>query len=64
MSGNPVVVKGKCKLRLNPEDSIYIPREEIHRIEAPHGNVKLIEIQHGECDEKDIERLADDYNRN
>ena len=63
VKGHPVVVKGKARVLLNPEDSIYIPKGEIHRIEAAHDDVRIIEVQHGICDENDIERLEDDYER-
>jgi len=63
LKGHPVVTKGKSKVLLNPEQSIYIPKEEVHRLDAPHDNVEIMEVQHGACDEEDIERLSDDYGR-
>tara|TARA_R100001510_G_C7551466_1_gene135096 strand:+ start:296 stop:631 length:336 start_codon:yes stop_codon:yes gene_type:complete len=63
LTGHPVVTKGKCKILLKPEDSIYIPKEEIHRIEATHDNVQIIEVQQGICEETDIERISDEYGR-
>ncbi len=63
LEGHPVITKGKAKLKLSPDDSIYIPLGEIHRIDAAHDDVKIIEVQHGICDENDIERIADDYER-
>ena len=61
--GHPVVTKGSTRLVLSPEDHIYIPKGEIHRIEAPHDNVQIIEVQHGICEETDIERISDEYGR-
>ena len=63
VKGHPIVTKGKSKILLNPEDSIYIPLGETHRIEADRDDVHIIEVQHGICDEDDIERLHDDYDR-
>tara|TARA_R100001443_G_scaffold72585_1_gene80693 strand:+ start:102 stop:437 length:336 start_codon:yes stop_codon:yes gene_type:complete len=63
VKGHPVVTKDKFKTPLKPEDSIYILKGEIHRIEAPHDNVQIIEVQHGVCEEADIERLSDEYGR-
>ena len=63
LKGHPVVTKGSSKLKLGPEDSIYIPTGEIHRIEAAHDDVRIIEVQHGICDEDDIESIEDDYGR-
>ena len=61
VKGHPVVDKGKTKLVLEPEQSIYIPVGEVHRVEAHTDDVRIIEVQHGICDEEDIERLEDDY---
>ena len=63
LKGNPTVTKGKCKVVLKPEDTIYIPKGETHRIEAIRDNVQIIEVQHGICEEIDIERISDEYGR-
>jgi mannose-1-phosphate guanylyltransferase len=67
-----VIVKGiasiTCggeKFKLKENQSTYIPRGEIHRLEN-HGNetLEIIEIQTGEYfGEDDIIRLEDDYER-
>ena len=68
-----VVVKGvalvKCgdqTFKLEQNQSTYIPKGEIHRLEN-HGNqtLEIIEIQTGKyLGEDDIIRLEDDYKRN
>jgi len=68
-----VVVKGIAKITLKDkvfnliaDQSTYIPREEIHRIEnAEKVPLEIIEIQTGSyLGEDDIIRLEDDYQRN
>lgn len=67
-----VVIKGTAKVTLGEEikyvhenESIYIPKSALHRIENP-GKVPLeiIEVQNGEyVDEDDITRVEDVYGR-
>ncbi len=42
--------------------SLFIPNKTIHRIEAK-TDLEIIEVQIGDCNENDIVRLEDDYNR-
>ena len=67
-----VVVEGKAKITLGDEtkyllenESTYIPKESIHRLENTQEEVlKIVEIQCGEyLEEDDIERFEDDYGR-
>ena len=44
-------------------ESFHIKKEVIHRLQAGKDGVTFIEVQKGECDEDDIIRLQDDYNR-
>jgi len=65
VSGSAIVTKGDEEVCLKPNESIYIPIGELHRIENP-GKIDLVflEIQVGEyLEEDDIVRLDDDYNR-
>lgn len=41
---------------------IFVPKKHKHRITATK-DIELIEVQMGVCDEKDITRFEDDYNR-
>lgn len=63
VKGHPKVQKGDLHTYLRPEDNIFIGKGEVHRIEAHMDDVRIIEVQHGICDEEDIERLEDDYDR-
>ena len=44
-----------------PGISIHIPAGTIHRLEAHHGDVKILEVSTPELD--DVVRLEDDYAR-
>ena len=44
-------------------DKFHIPLKNIHRATAGDDGLAFIEVQRGECDEKDIVRLEDDYGR-
>lgn len=67
-----VVVKGEAKITngrnmlfLNENQSTYIPKKGVHRLENPSTKVlKIIEVQCGKVlKESDISRLADDFIR-
>ena len=68
-----VVVKGIAKItcgdkvfELKANQSAYIPKGEVHRLENQEKiNLEIIEIQTGDyLGEDDIIRLEDDYQRN
>ena|SRR6056300_1772415 len=61
--GHPKVTKGNTDILMKPQDCITIEKGEVHRIEAVEDNVLIIEVQHGICEEEDIYRLEDDYDR-
>jgi len=44
-------------------DMYFIPKRLKHRLSAPDGLVKIIEVSTGEVDENDIVRLEDIYGR-
>ena len=63
-----LVLRGKLRLRLGratrligPGCAFAVPPRTIHRFEAPHGRVTLIEVSTPEL--WDIVRLQDDYGR-
>lgn len=66
VQGVGIVTIGDKESRVYPGDSVYIPKEAIHRIYNPDNNttLKFIEVQIGDSfDENDIVRYQDDYNR-
>jgi len=44
-------------------DTFYTPRGFVHRAEAGPEGLSFLEISHGDFDENDITRLADNYGR-
>ena len=63
--GKPLITLNKKKLSKSANQSIYIPKGAIHRIENPFKiNVKILEIQKGSIlKETDIVRYQDIYGR-
>jgi mannose-6-phosphate isomerase-like protein (cupin superfamily) len=66
-----VFVEGFGQFTLNDEtftikdgDSVFIDTKDKHRIEClGERDLVFIETQYGECEEEDIVRIQDDYNR-
>ncbi len=66
VSGTAMIINGRNTLFLEPNESTYIPKVTIHRLENPEKRkiLKIIEVQCGEyTGEDDIERLNDDHGR-
>jgi mannose-1-phosphate guanylyltransferase len=65
VAGTALVTVGKEKYLLHPNQSIFIPQQEQHRIENPgEEDVVIIEVQYGEyTGEDDIIRIEDDFGR-
>lgn len=63
ISGTGTITIDNLKKKVVAEESFYIPRETIHRLEGGVDGITFLEIQKGECYEEDIVRLEDDYNR-
>ena len=63
--GKPLITLNKKKLSKSVNQSIYIPKGAVHRIENPFKiNVKILEIQKGSIlKETDIVRYQDIYGR-
>jgi mannose-6-phosphate isomerase-like protein (cupin superfamily) len=55
----------ECSLkRLCPGDTVQISMAQTHRlINDSNEPCEIAELQYGDCDEEDIFRLEDDYNR-
>jgi len=66
VKGIALVTCGEKKYKLTENQSTYIPKGEIHRLENREKNpLEIIEIQTGNyLGEDDIIRLEDDYERN
>lgn len=63
LAGEPLVIRGSITHALSPGETIKIEKNQIHRIAADAGDVLISEVQLGDCQEEDIERLEDDYDR-
>jgi mannose-1-phosphate guanylyltransferase / mannose-6-phosphate isomerase len=65
VSGTAAVTIGSETMKLDENQSVFIPRGEIHRLANPgERQLIVIEVQYGSyLGEDDIERLADDYRR-
>jgi mannose-1-phosphate guanylyltransferase/mannose-6-phosphate isomerase len=66
ISGNPKITVNKNINFKKPNDTVFVPKEAIHRIENPSSKaVKIAEVQIGSIlKENDILRYKDFYNRN
>jgi mannose-6-phosphate isomerase-like protein (cupin superfamily) len=65
-----IVVEGDGELTIEDNirtvgtgDSVFIRKEDIHRLKAGKNGITIIETQIGICDEDDIVRLEDHYGR-
>ncbi len=66
VSGTAKITNGRNTLFLEHNESVYIPKTTLHRLENPGKQklLKIIEVQCGEyTGEDDIERLDDDHGR-
>jgi mannose-1-phosphate guanylyltransferase/mannose-6-phosphate isomerase len=65
VKGTARVIKGEKEHYVHENESIYIPKSTVHRLENPGKvDLHLIEIQTGEyIEEDDIIRLEDEYGR-
>ena len=63
LSGYGLINIDSKKKVVYENESFYIKKEVIHRLQSGKDGITFIEVQRGECDEDDIIRLQDDYNR-
>jgi mannose-1-phosphate guanylyltransferase len=65
VKGVALITCGEKQFYLNENESTYIPKEKLHRLEnTTESLLEIIEIQTGEyLGEDDIIRIEDDYNR-
>ena len=64
MEGSAEVVRGGKIKKLKPNQHIFIDQGVKHRLKNPTNSpLFVLEIQRGQCSEKDITRYKDDYGR-
>ena len=64
ISGDGVMTLGCKEFEISEGDTVTISKYEVHRVENNgEFNLVFIEIQTGVCQEDDIVRIEDDYNR-
>lgn len=65
VQGRAKIINGKNMLYLNENESAYIPKRTLHRLENPNNRaLKIIEVQCGpSLVESDIQRFDDDHGR-
>ena len=62
-AGNGELTLEEQTYLIGPGDSIYIDREQIHRLTAMVGDMRIFEVQSGKIDDDDVIRFEDDYGR-
>lgn len=62
VSGKIKATKGERVLNLKEGDSLFIKKEEKHRIEGVEDSM-VVEVSYGQVEEGDITRFEDDYDR-
>jgi mannose-6-phosphate isomerase-like protein (cupin superfamily) len=65
VAGTAIVTRGDEVVKLKQNESTYIPRGMVHRLEnKTDETLEVIEVQSGDyLGEDDIERFDDDYGR-
>jgi mannose-6-phosphate isomerase-like protein (cupin superfamily) len=63
LSGTGTITLGSETREVFPKYYYHIPIKCIHRLQSGADGIEFLEIQQGECDESDIERIEDDYDR-
>lgn len=63
LSGHPKITIGEIVTEAKPGDEFTVPVKAVHQIEAPEGDVEVLEIAFGNFREDDITRLKDNYGR-
>lgn len=62
-SGNGELIIDEQTYLVGPSDSIYIDKEQMHRLSASIGNMQVFYVTSGVIDEDDTVRFEDDYGR-
>lgn len=62
-SGNGELLIDENMFLIGPGDSIYIEKEQLHRLSASIGDMMIFFVTSGLIDEDDHHRFEDDYGR-
>ena len=63
LAGSGILTLGDTQKIVYPNDNVFIPIGEKHRLEAGSNGILIFEIQRGVCREDDIYRFEDDFDR-
>jgi len=63
VDGNGIITRNDMDEEAKVGDTFFIGIEARHRIKGGEKGITIIEVQRGDCQEDDIVRLQDDYNR-
>ena len=63
LEGYGYLTLNDTKKIVSENDHIFVGIEDTHRLEAGPRGLFFFELQQGYCDEDDILRIEDDYNR-
>ena len=63
ISGNGKVVIGESEKEVGPGDTFCVPKGVNHAIHGGCTGLTIVEVQTGECDELDEDRVMDKYGR-
>jgi len=63
VEGDGIITQGNLETECKVGDTFFIGIEQRHRIRGGKKGITIIEVQRGECQEDDIVRLEDDFNR-
>jgi len=63
VNGDGVITQGNLETPCKVGDTFHIQIEQRHRIQGGENGITIIEVQRGKCQEDDIVRLEDDFNR-
>jgi mannose-6-phosphate isomerase-like protein (cupin superfamily) len=63
LSGTGTITLDSETREVVPKNYYYIPIGCVHRLQAGIDGIEFLEIQQGDCDESDIQRIEDDYDR-
>ena len=63
VQGGGVITQGNLETECKAGDTFFIGIEQRHRVKGGEDGITIIEVQRGKCEEDDIVRLEDDFNR-
>ena len=63
IAGDGEVTVGEKRSEATVDDEFLIEPKNLHRAKAGIDGLRILEIAFGDFDEKDIERIEDDYGR-